>query len=191
MTEIDLSSLNVYGLKSKLDLSELYDHIKPYDIFCVSESKMKTGADIEGFTAFNIGNRTQNYPLPGIHGLHVYISERIADSCEQIIDNNLYCNLVIWIKVVDSFILGALYLPHEGSKYFHEDLYDDLSIDICSIKRKYDMPLLLTGDFNSRTGSLNEMMMLEIQNDILDTTHFIYPNIIDIFGSLNIPVIDQ
>ena len=32
-------------------------------------------------------------------------------------------------------------------------------------------------------------MMLEIQDAILDTTRFIYPNIINIFGSLNIPVI--
>ena len=71
VTEIDLSSLNVYGLKSKLEIGELYDHIKPYKIFCVSESKMKTGVDIEGFTAFNLENRTQNYPLPSIHGLHV------------------------------------------------------------------------------------------------------------------------
>ena len=89
MAEINLSSLNVYGLKSKLDIGNLYDHVEPYDIFCVSESKMKFGVEIEGFTVFNLDNKTKNYPLPGIHGLHVYISKCIADSCEQIIDNNL------------------------------------------------------------------------------------------------------
>ena len=98
------------------------------------------------------------------------------------------CNLVIWIKVADSFILGALYLPYEGSKYYKNDIYDDLSLDICNIKSKYDMPLLLTGDFNSRTGLLNEIMILEVQDDILDTSHFNYPNIIEIFKSLKVPL---
>ena len=122
-SQISLCSLNVYGLNSKLRLGTLDDYVKNSDIFCVSESKVKSGVDIEGFTIFNLENRTQNYPLPGIHGLHVYISDHIANLCVQISDNNLYCNLVIWIKVADSFILGALYLPHEGSKYHQNDLW--------------------------------------------------------------------
>ena len=50
------------------------------------------------------------------------------------------------------------------------------------------MPILLTGDFNCRTGSLNEIMMLDTHDHILDKSHFKYPNIIDTFESLNIPV---
>ena len=186
--QISLCSLNVCGLNSKFNIGNLNEYVKLFDIFCVSETKVKNGVDIDNFTVFNLENRTQNYPLPGIHGLNVYISNHIANLCVQISDNNLYCNLVIWIKVADSFILGALYLPYEGSKYYQNDIYDDLSLDICNIKSKYDMPLLLTGDFNSRTGLLNEIMILEVQDDILDTSHFNYPNIIEIFKSLKVPL---
>ena len=50
------------------------------------------------------------------------------------------------------------------------------------------MPLLLNGDFNCRTGLRNEIMLLESHDNKLDDSHFKYPNIIDIFNSLNIPV---
>ena len=171
------------------------DYIKLYDIFCVSESKIENGVEIDDFTVFNLENKTQNYPLPGIHGLHVYITNHIANKCVQITEN-LHCNLVIWIKIADSFIVGALYLPHEGSIYHHEkekdethvDLYDELALDIWSLRDKYDMPLLLTGDFNSRTGLLNEIMVLEAQDVALDSSYFNYPNIINIFNSLNMPI---
>ena len=112
----------------------LDDYIKPFDIFCVSESKVKNGVRIDDFTVFNLENKTRNYPLPGIHGLHVYISNHLADLCIQISDNNLCCNLVIWIKIAESFILGALYLPYEGSKYHIQELFDELTLDIFSIR---------------------------------------------------------
>merc|ERR1712055_179131 len=125
----------------------------------------------------------------------VYIKNYISNKCVQITEN-LQCNLVIWIKVADRFILGALYLPHEGSVYNNEkekeepnvDFYDELALDIWNLRDKYDMPLLLTGDFNSRTGLLNEIMVLEAQDVALDSSYINYPNIINIFNTLNMPI---
>ena len=186
--KIIVSSLNVYGLRSKIKFGNLDDYVDKVDIFCVSESKSKTGINIDDFTIFNLENKTEDFPLPGIYGLQVYVKNHIANLCVQISDNNLCCNLVIWIKIADSFILGALYFPHDNSPYYDKELYEDFSDDISHIKRKYDLPLLLTGDFNSRTGVSNEIMMLETQDNILGMSHFKYPNIIDIFNSLNIPL---
>ena len=177
---IKLCGLNVCGLSSKIDRVTLKDHIKLFDIFCVSESKSKDGVEIENFTIFNLENRTEDYRLPGIHGLHVYVKNPLADKCIQIPDNNFRCNLVIWIKLAETFILGALYLPYEGSRYYKRGVFDDLTLDICSIKSQYDLPLLLIGDFNSRTGLLNEILMLETHDDLLDPSHFKYPDIISI-----------
>ena len=36
---------------------------------------------------------------------------------------------VLWIKVSGMFILGAVYIPHENSKYHYSDLFGDLSYD--------------------------------------------------------------
>ena len=49
------------------------------------------------------------------------------------------------------------------------------------------MPILLTGDFNSRTGSLNDIMLCQYPDDILEENHYLYPNVIEIFNSLDIP----
>ena len=95
---------------------------------------------------------------------------------------------MIWIKIAETFILGALYLPYEGSIYYKRGVFEDLTMDICSIKSQYDLPLLLIGDFNSRTGLLNEIWMLETHDDLLDLSYFNYPDIINIFNSLNIPI---
>ena len=162
--------------------------MKSFDIFCISESKDENGVEIDKFTIFNLENKTQEYKLPGIFGLHVYIANHLAGRCAQISDSNFRCNLVIWIKIDDSFILGALYLPYEGSKYHNIEIYEELSHDISIIRDKHAGPILLTGDFNSRTGSANDIMMREFQDDILDESQYIYPNIIEILKSLNIPL---
>ena len=185
--QIRVCGLNVCGLNSKLNSGILDDYIKLYDIFCISESKISVGTNIANFTSFNMDKKPKKYPLPGIHGLHVYVSNHLADSCHQISDNNFYSDLVIWIKVAEQFILGALYIPHENSKYHQIGLYEDLSLDINNIQSKYELPILLVGDFNSRTGSLNDIMMLETQDDILDATTFKHPDVIKTLSSLNMP----
>ena len=44
------------------------------------------------------------------------------------------------------------------------------------------------GDFNSRTGNANDIMMIESQDNILDASNFTYPNIINILNSLGMPI---
>ena len=51
--------------------------------------------------------------------------------------------------------MGAVYLPHEASDYYHEDIFEDLTDDIITIKAKYQVVLL--GDFNSRVGLKNDV----------------------------------
>ena len=45
---------------------------------------------------------------------------------------------------------------------------------------------MLIGDLNSRTGVLNDIMLLD-QDNTLDSINFKYPNVINIFNKLNIP----
>ena len=115
--------------------------------------KFVKGNDINNFTAFNLENKSKTYPLPGIHGTQVYISDKLVEKCCQIPENDLHCDLVIWIKVDEHFILGELYIPHENSKHHYQEIYDELTYDINSIKGEYNLPIMLIGDFNIRTGS--------------------------------------
>ena len=53
----------------------------------------------------------------------------------------------MWVNVNDSFILGNAYFPHEASKHYQSDLYDDLAIDICNLKSKYELPIIIVEGF--------------------------------------------
>ena len=113
---INIGGLNVCGLNSKLNLGELNDYIKKFDMFCITESKVSEGPHINNYTVFNLEKSTKKYPYPGIHGLQVYIADHIAGLCCQINDTSLICESILWIKVQENLIVGALYIPHEGSK---------------------------------------------------------------------------
>ena len=97
----------------------------------------------------------ERHKYRGIHGICVFIKERISHNC-TIIDN-FVSESVLWIhfnKNVSghAFILGAVYLPHEASHYHHEDIYEILAAYIITIKATYDVPIILLGDFNSWIG---------------------------------------
>ena len=50
------------------------------------------------------------------------------------------------------FILGAVYFLHEMSVHYHDDIFDQLSDDIITIRAKYNVFIMLLVDFNSRVG---------------------------------------
>ena len=186
--QLRIASLNVCGIYSKLQLGVFNDYIKQYDIFCISESKVSNGPHINNYTVFNLEKRSSNYRLPGIHGLQVYIANPLAGLCSQVIDINPRCGTVLWINVADHFILGALYIPCESSDYYKKDpeIFDHLGDDLSTIKSKFDLPIMLIGDFNSSTGTQNELMSPgENENE---RSYSNYPDIIDILKCLDIPV---
>ena len=133
-------------------------------------------------------NKSEKYRLPGVHGLQVYIKDPFAAQCSKIDNIKFLCEAVLWIKISNDFILGAVYVPNQNSPYYCPQFFDDMALDICSIRTKYDLPLMLVGDFNSRTGTMNDIMLNETFDDVLDISNFLYPNILDTFKRLNIPI---
>ena len=185
---IRICGLNVCGLNSKINNGILNEYIKQFNIFCVYETKVAKGIDIANFTVFNIKTKPENFRLPGVHGLSVYISDQLAGLCTQINEPDFDCNSVLWIKVSNHFILGAAYMPVEKAKnVWSPEQYSELSLDIFNIKDTYDLPILLIGDFNGRTGDLNDILLHET-NDEPNIDNYNYPYILDTFNYLNIPV---
>ena len=184
---IAICSLNVCGLKSKLINGILYDYMKNFDIFCMYETKCKKGLQITDFTCFDLKweNETGiSYKYPGIHGLSVYIKDTLATSCQIISNESFACKSVLWIKISECLILGALYLPYEGSPHHYADLFEDLTSDI-NIIREQNIPMMLMGDFNSRTGVQNEINIIDHSDDL---DNYIFPNIINMLENSNIPL---
>ena len=64
---------------------------------------------------------------------------------------------ILWLYVNDKFmeydfILGAVYLPHEMYVHYHYDIFDQLPDDIITIRAKYNVSIMLLGEFSSRVG---------------------------------------
>ena len=159
--------------------------MKQFDIFCVSETRAKEGVQVTNFTCFdlNFDCKPIKYQYPGIHGLTVYIRDNLAANCYLITNEDFQCKSVIWVKIENKLILGALYLPYEGADHHYGDLFEDLTSDI-NINRDQNLPILLIGDFNSRTGSLNEINVLDHSDEI---DNYTFPNIINLLETSNIP----
>ena len=65
------------------------------------------------------------------------------------------------------FILGNVYIPCETSPYFHVNIFDEILRDILNIRTKTDLPFILLGDFNSRTGTEKDFLDFDPK---IDTT---------------------
>ena len=152
----------------------------------MSETKTIKGIEIPNFTSFDldIKNKPKSYIYPAMHGLTVYINNKFATNCTQLNNPDFSCNSVIWIMITNNFIIGALYLPNESSIHYYNDIFDDLTSDIHIVREK-NLPIMLIGDFNSRTGTKNDIMLLD-QNDFLDD--YKYPDIINMLKNSKIPL---
>ena len=97
-------------------------------------------------------NKIRRHTYGGIHGITIFIKELIAQRC--IIIQDLSSESILWIRINDELsgndlLLGAVYLPHEVSDCYHEDIFEHLTDDIITIKAKYQVPIVLLGDFNA------------------------------------------
>ena len=73
---------------------------------------------------------------------------------------------ILWLKVNKEvlgfdFIIGAMYLPHEGSKYHSNDIFDNLNDDLEMLNTNYNMPICLMGDSNARTGLCDDFIDID------------------------------
>lgn len=72
----------------------------------------------------------------------------------------------MWLKFNNNLLgtevmCGAVYVEPEGSAYLKENVYEELENEI---SKYIDMPVLLLGDFNARTGKLSDIMLTDKYN---------------------------
>jgi hypothetical protein len=132
----------------------LEDYFKSYDFICLSETKINplvTDIEVNGFKLFykQIGNNNA-------HTTALLVKESLIESVHVI--NDVVSTNVLWLYVNKdvigyAFVLGAIYVPHEGSPIFNKDVYDIMTQDVISFNNRFNnCPVCLVGDFNSRTG---------------------------------------
>ena len=102
----------------------------------------------------------------------VAIKNNLQNYCTE---NPTDCKACLWFTIdksvfnIDKNILcGALYLPPEGSRYSDIGLFDELENELMYLNTNNQHHVVLMGDFNSRTRTMNDFISMDIEllNDI-------------------------
>ena len=91
-----------------------------------------------------------------LHGLSLLIKNGLFNFTKKLHGKS---KSVLWVILGSSesnlnFIVGAVYIPGYDSKFSDPNDFDLISEDILTLREKYNVPFILMGDFNSRSGNL-------------------------------------
>ena len=163
---IQIVGLNVNGLVSKVEHGVLEVYLNNFDIACLTETKIDHIEDdfLPNFHPFILGRKNKSHRYGGIHGICIMVKKKLVDFVSVVRETS--DENVLWIKIDKGAfglecILGAIYLPHEGSRFHSNEIFDILAEDIMCLESKYNLPIVLIGDFNARTGVVDDFMTVE------------------------------
>ena len=155
-----IAAINCCGFVSKMENGIFDQWASSFDILFVSETwisfaELKNSALVD-YTPLNSNDRA-----PGLFastGIFVLVKDSLADSVKEVCGKSKF---IYWIHVDEKVfgkecIAGAVYLACERSRHHSADMFDMISNDLVDLKARYDLPVLLMGDFNSRTGRLSD-----------------------------------
>ena len=135
-------------------------HVKNFHIAFLEETRLQRipQGEFPDHDIFSFKQKTR------MHGLAVLLKKDYF-KYQKTLKGKSKC--VLWILIGSSeqkllFIIGSVYIPGYNSKFADQNDFDFISEDILSFRNTYKCPFLLMGDFNSRTGTLS---------DLLDSTH--------------------
>ena len=164
--KLKITFINVNGLFRKSQYPDFIEFIENYDIIGITESNMNEHDELEldNFTLLKTKGRQSSIKTSG--GITVLVKNKIKKYVRFIPSESKF---VLWVEVNKNYlssqnrlIIGTVYLPGENSLYTCNEAYDIIQkekIDLFS----EDENIILGGDFNSKTSTLN---------DIDDTTDF-------------------
>ena len=134
---------------------------------CLSETKCDVIDDdtLPGYKSFTMPKKDVRHRYGGIHGICLFAKTNLCEYLSTI--NDTVSESVLWVKVNHKafgieFVLGSVYLAHEGSDFHSDDIFDNLAEDILRFRSDINVPIILVGDFNSRTSCLDDFVDAEV-----------------------------
>ncbi len=157
---IELLSINVCGLMSKLNIPDFVNFISGYDIISILETKLDDAdvhnVDIDNFKFVPL-NRSKFVNKSG--GIGFFIRSDWYDSNKVTVVGDTPEHFLL-LKLDGSLcgfdlICGAVYIEPERSKYAKPNAFIELENYLTNY---YNLPVLLLGDFNARTAVINDFL---------------------------------
>jgi hypothetical protein len=158
--------LNVNSLPAKLKFGVLEDYVRNFDIISLCETKTdaidEQNISFDGFTPKFLHREKCKKKSGGICTL---FKDKIFDYVTPITEYNGQ-GCVQWFRmrkeiIGTDFILGSVYIVPEESSYHTGEEFNNILTDMINIYGVYGLPFWLTGDFNARSGSLGDYILLD------------------------------
>ena len=153
---LNFATLNVNGLARKLKFDFFKAIVQKYDFFSVVESwcSRQSTVNIAGYSHFSEVAVKTHKKGRGSGGVVFYFNNRFKNGVHLMPSSNKHC---MWIKLDSSMFgldrdifLGVIYLKPTTCVDARGKLFENLENDIVKYKSQGD--IILSGDFNSRTG---------------------------------------
>ena len=163
---VHIAGLNVNSLPAKIKFDILEDYIDKFDIICLSETKTdatdEQNLHFDGFTIRYLHRKNYKSKSGGVATL-------FRDSLfEHVTELHQYVNngCVQWFKIGSAvigteFVLGTAYVVPEDSSYHSGEEFDVILENMVEIQNDLGLPFWLAGDFNARTGNLDDFIELD------------------------------
>ena len=178
--EFSFVALNVCGLVAKYNNGVLFKYLENFDLGCLTETKTDSFPySIPGYEFVIKEKHDVTKPYGGIHGIALFYKTKYSPLINMV--DSVKSESVLWVRLDERIfgiecILGVIYVPHEGSKYYSRNVFDELEEDLIELKNKFDLPFIIAGDWNARTGLLSDNIdlnsfvdqELEWVNDIIE-----------------------
>ena len=177
-TKISVAAWNINGLSDKPDDDYFREYISQYDCIILTETWLNKDFDCSCFTDFIEFSKVRSKTSGAIRnsgGITVLVKPHVKKGFKIVNTENEHW---MWLKIEQKYFgidkdlyICACYLPPDGSKVYIRgsnsvDHFSMLEEDI--IKYKCKGNVLLTGDFNSRTGTLHDYIEADDMNYIHD-----------------------
>ena len=158
------ATLNVCGLKTRINYPDFTDYLSNYDILCLVETKLDQTdiVSLPGFDCISQPRKELFFRRSG--GIAVFVKNKFSEYCTYQPSESDY---IMWMcidkRLTDSdenMYLGIVYVPPSQSRFYNDDKLSKLENEIMSMcsSNKY---VIISGDVNARTGKLTDYVKLD------------------------------
>ena len=172
----NINGINDSILGNKFEISDFVNCISKIDILVLTETWTHNVVHTSDFKCFSSTNnnsyKSSNTSRSGriSGGVMVFVKNHLASKVvlKKSTNNFVWCEINKEIMgTLNHVYLCGVYIPPINSKYFLPELFEELENDVAEFQTKG--PVILLGDFNSRTGKYEDHISIDSDN-LLDNT---------------------
>ena len=186
---LNVLSLNVCGVMSRLQYPDFINFAQKYDILCFTETKTDH-LDLPKLDnyVFEMKNR-KHVRKRKSGGIILGFKEEIKEFIEVIDAESEY---VLWFKISklltnteEDVLCGIVYIPPQNSAYCQDNPFHEIELELLNFSQ-YQFKCLL-GDFNARVSTDREFIEVDHCN-IIDGDNDLFDNFVHTLQDLNLPL---